>query len=166
MQSPSLIAKCAFEQFHLFLPGNSFNADDVEAVVYIMEVIPPFILASHAANLSLFAPMHSLFRPAVREICAGLHLNERQRVTIPSDEIYFAKALSIVAGDDLVTVLTEITICAAFPGRAFFLVEECSSSRLSGQVVALQSGGKTRVKPVQQCPRHWSPTKLHAIQIM
>ncbi len=152
MQSPSLIAKCAFEQFHVFLPGNSFNADDVEAIVYIMEVIPASILASHAANLSLLAPMHSLFRPAALVTCPVLHLDERQRVTIPTDEIHFAKALSIVAGNDLVAVLTEVAISAEFPGRAFLLVEEVSSALPIRQAMTVQSRAQARVKPVQQCP--------------
>ena len=148
--SPSLIAKCAFEQFHLFLPGNSFNADDVEAIVDIMEVIPASVLASDTANLSLLAPMHGLFRPASRVTGPGLHLDESERVTIPTNQIHFAKALSIVAGDDLVAVLTEVAISAEFAGRAFFSVKEFSFSRLPTEVATLQRGDETGVKLVQQ----------------
>ena len=104
--SPSLIAKCAFEQFHLFLPRNAFYADDVEAIVDIMEAIPTSVLASNTANLLLLVAMHGLFGTAAHVTSPGLHLDERQRVTIPTDKIYFAEALSIVAGDDLVALLT------------------------------------------------------------
>src|SRR5258706_346233 len=82
-------------------PGKAFDADDVEAIVYIMEVISSSILASDAANLSLLGPMHSFFWPSASVICPGLHLDERECATIPTDQIDLAKRFSIVAGDDL-----------------------------------------------------------------
>jgi hypothetical protein len=148
--SPSSIAKCTFEQTHVFVPGNTFNADDVEAIVYIMEMIPASILASDTANLLLLAAMHSLFRPAALVSCPVLHLDERERLSIPSDEIHFAKALSIVAGNDLVAVLTEVAIGAEFPRRAFLFVAEVSLELPIREAMTVQSRAQARVKPVQQ----------------
>ena len=68
------------------------------------------ILASNSTDLALLVAMHRLFRSAASVICPGLHLDERERLAIPTDEIHFAKALSIVARDDLVALLAEIAI--------------------------------------------------------
>ncbi len=68
------------------------------------------ILASDSADLALLVAMHRLFRSAASVICPGLHFDKRERLAIPTDEIHFAKALSIVTRNDLVSLLAEIAI--------------------------------------------------------
>ena len=61
----------------MFLAGDPFNADDIEAVVNIMEMIAASVLASDTANLLLLVSMHRLFRSAAHVTGPGLHLDER-----------------------------------------------------------------------------------------
>jgi len=144
--SPSSIAEGTLEQLHVFLPGHPFNADYVEAIVNIMEVISTSVFASDPANLLLLGTMHGLFRTATHLTRPGLHLDERERVTIPTDEIHLAEALSIVARNDLVAVLTEVAISAEFAGRASFALEGSSFSPVPTELAAPQRGDETRVK--------------------
>ena len=138
----------------MFLPGNAFNGDDVESIVYIMEAIAASILASDSADLALLVAMHRLFRSAASVICPGLHFDERERLAIPTDEIHFAKALSIVACDDLVALLTEIAISDEFSRQSLSPVEE--PSRIGAfirRVAVLQSRAETGVKACSALPK-------------
>ena len=108
----------------MLFANRSVDADNIEAVVYIMELMPASILASNTTNLSLLGWMDSLFRPTMSLMRSGLHLDERKRITVPANQIDFAEGFAIVAGNDLVAVPTQIAIGLDFTGRTLLLVEE------------------------------------------
>src|SRR5262245_37623811 len=146
--SPSLIAKRAFEQFQAFLPRRTINADDIESVIYIMEVIPVSIFASNATNLLLFRSMHGLFRSPTSLAGTGLHFDECKCLAVPTNQIYFAEAFAVVASNDLIAVLTQVTIGPEFPRRAFSPIEEFVLMLIVHQCRMVQSSRHAGIKPV------------------
>ena len=115
-----------------------------------MEVISTSVFASDPANLLLLGTMHGLFRTATYLTSPGLHLDEHEGVTIPTDEVHLAEALSIVTRNDLVAVLTEVAISAEFAGRAFLLVDEMFPAVAIRQVMTVERRAQAGIKPIQQ----------------
>src|SRR2546430_13156007 len=82
----------------------------VKAVIYTMKFVAIPIFSCHARNLSLFMLINRFFGSAVLPMGAKLDFNKYQNIFVPTDEINFSKASSILASHNLVAIAPQIAV--------------------------------------------------------